>query len=62
MTVKSICMYIALVIFSVFITGCASEFTNFTPTSGDICTEVTIMREGGHRFGTHIVEFQRGEE
>jgi len=57
MTVKSICMYIALVIFSVFITGCASEFTNFTPTSGDICTEVTIMREGGHRFGTHIVEF-----
>ena len=57
MSALNLRIYIFLAIFSICITGCSTVFTSFTPTSGDICDEVSITRENGHRCGTHIVEF-----
>ncbi len=37
--------------------GCSTTFTGFSPTVGRVCDEVRISREGGHRCGEHVVEF-----
>ena len=48
---------VLLVILTAFIAGCASTFTGYEPTAGEVCSEVSIERENGHCMGEHFVEF-----
>lgn len=48
---------LVVILLNAFLAGCASTFTGFEPTAGEICSEVSIHRENGHCMGEHRVEF-----
>ncbi len=47
----------ALLASAVLVGACSTTFTSFSPTRGEVCDEVRIEAEGGHRCGPVIATF-----